>query len=143
MLKLLHPCHCFLFHLIVISGDNADFITNAKIPPPVALLSDRYSGALPLWSCEWNAENQNYFYVGQQNGRVLEFDTRNTSAHLRELNSEGSQSPVVALQYMSRDINAAFKSVPTFCFCCQTFQLHYTKNLQRLQPVRITELPTP
>ena len=96
-----------------------------------------------MWSCEWNAENQNYFYVGQQNGRVLEFDTRNTSAHLRELNSEGSQSPVVALQYMSRDINAAFKSVPTFCLCCQIFQLHYTKNLLLLQPVRITELPTP
>ncbi|KAK7099177.1 hypothetical protein V1264_003359 [Littorina saxatilis] len=68
-----------------------------------------YNTTLPLWSCEWNADNQNYFYVGQQNGRVLEFDTRNTAAHVRELNEEGSKSPVVALQYMSRNINAAFK----------------------------------
>ena len=38
MLKLLHPCYCFLFHLVVISGENADFSVNAHIPPPVSLL---------------------------------------------------------------------------------------------------------
>ncbi|KAL8584813.1 hypothetical protein ACOMHN_037518 [Nucella lapillus] len=68
-----------------------------------------YTVPLPVWSCEWNADNQNYFFVGQQNGVVLEFDTRNTTSHLRELNAEGSKSPVIALQYMSRDPHAAFK----------------------------------
>jgi hypothetical protein len=66
---------------------------------------------MPLWSCEWNAENQNMFYVGQQNGQVLEFDTRNTASHVRQVNAdvEGSKSPVVALQYLPRDANAAFR----------------------------------
>jgi hypothetical protein len=29
-----------------------------------------------------------------QNGRVLEFDIRNTVGHVQELNTEGSRSPV-------------------------------------------------
>ncbi|XP_076471865.1 E3 ubiquitin-protein ligase rfwd3.L-like isoform X2 [Babylonia areolata] len=68
-----------------------------------------YNVRLPVWSCEWNADNQNFFYVGQQNGTVLEFDTRSTAGPVREMNTEGSKSPVVSLQYLSRDVHAAFK----------------------------------
>lgn len=68
-----------------------------------------YNTFCPVWSVEWNANNQNYFYAGQQNGTVLEFDMRNTSEHVQQLNAEGSKSPVVALQYLTNDVNAAFR----------------------------------
>ena len=59
----------------------------------------RYNCTVPVWSCEWNSENQHTLYAGQQNGQVLEFDTRNTGGPVRTLNESsetGSKSPVVA-----------------------------------------------
>jgi hypothetical protein len=44
-----------------------------------------------------------------QNGRVLEFDIRNTVGHVQELNTEGSRSPVASLQYVQKDMNAVFR----------------------------------
>ncbi|KAK3102173.1 hypothetical protein FSP39_009342 [Pinctada imbricata] len=62
-----------------------------------------------VWSCIWNWDDHNYFYAGQQNGRVLEFDIRNTSEHVQELNTEGSRSPIVSLQYIPKDQQASFR----------------------------------
>ncbi|KAK6192096.1 hypothetical protein SNE40_003635 [Patella caerulea] len=68
-----------------------------------------YGSTLPIWSCVWNTDNKSYFYAGLQNGTVLEFDTRNTSEAVQEINKEGSKSPVVALQYIPKDDTADFK----------------------------------
>lgn len=64
---------------------------------------------MPSWSCVWNADDRNIFYAGMQNGRVLEFDVRNTAEHVQELNTEGSRSPVASLQYVPTDMNAMFR----------------------------------
>ncbi|CAC5413882.1 E3 ubiquitin-protein ligase RFWD3 [Mytilus coruscus] len=68
-----------------------------------------YETQLPSWSCVWNADDRNFFYVGMQNGRVLEYDIRNTTEHVLELNTEGSRSPVASLQYVPSDMNAMFR----------------------------------
>lgn len=68
-----------------------------------------YETPSPSWSCVWNADDRNVFYVGMQNGRVLEFDIRNTVEHVQELNTEGSRSPVASLQYVQKDMNAVFR----------------------------------
>lgn len=57
----------------------------------------------------WNTDDRNFFYVGQANGNVMEFDIRNTSEHVQELNTEGIRSPVVSLQYIPKDIQAGFR----------------------------------
>ncbi|XP_060588595.1 E3 ubiquitin-protein ligase RFWD3-like [Ruditapes philippinarum] len=69
-----------------------------------------YETAMPAWSCVWNAQDRNYFYAGQQNGLVLEFDIRNTEGPVQEFNSEGSRSPVASLCYMTEDMSADFRS---------------------------------
>nr|KAG5694614.1 hypothetical protein BaRGS_014709 [Batillaria attramentaria] len=75
-----------------------------------------YNTFFPVWSVEWNTDNQNYFYAGQQNGTVLEFDTRNTSEHVQQLNAEGSKSPIVALQFLTHDVNAAFRCALNYMY---------------------------
>ena len=72
-------------------------------------MSFRYETQSPSWSCVWNTDDRNFFYVGMQNGRVLEFDIRNTVGHVQELNTEGSRSPVASLQYIQKDMNAVFR----------------------------------
>ncbi|XP_060082896.1 E3 ubiquitin-protein ligase RFWD3-like [Ylistrum balloti] len=68
-----------------------------------------YETPQPVWSCVWNADDHNYFYSGQSNGTVLEFDIRNTTEHLKELNTEGHRSPVVSLEYIPKDPQAMFR----------------------------------
>lgn len=68
-----------------------------------------YETQLPSWSCVWNSDDRNFFYVGMQNGHVLEYDIRNTAEHVQELNTEGSRSPVASLQYVPNDMNAVFR----------------------------------
>lgn len=70
---------------------------------------DRYNLANPVWSCIWNTDDRNFFYAGQANGNVVEFDIRNTSEHVQELNTEGIRSPVVSLQYIPKDIQTSFR----------------------------------
>ncbi|XP_041367491.1 E3 ubiquitin-protein ligase RFWD3-like [Gigantopelta aegis] len=68
-----------------------------------------YNSPTPVWSCVWNADDRNFFYAGLQNGTVLEFDIRNTTSFVQQLNTENSKSPVVALQYVPRDHNSSFR----------------------------------
>ena len=57
----------------------------------------------PLWSCEWDTDNDSLFYVGQQNGTVCQFDVRKLASPVQKLNAETTGSPVVSLQYMSKN----------------------------------------
>ena len=64
---------------------------------------------MPAWSCVWNTDDENYFYTGLQNGLTLEFDVRNTDAFVQEINSGSSRSPVAALKYMPKNLQATFR----------------------------------
>ncbi|ESO95467.1 hypothetical protein LOTGIDRAFT_117114, partial [Lottia gigantea] len=68
-----------------------------------------YESSLPVWSCVWNTSNKLYFYAGLSNGTVLEYDTRNTSEAVQEINKEAKRAPVVSLQYVPKDDDANFK----------------------------------
>ncbi|XP_064611017.1 E3 ubiquitin-protein ligase rfwd3.L-like isoform X2 [Liolophura sinensis] len=68
-----------------------------------------YETTMPVWSCVWNTDDRNYFYAGQQNGTVLEFDIRNTQEFVQQLNTEGSRAPVVSLQYIPADQQSLFR----------------------------------
>ncbi|XP_067655672.1 E3 ubiquitin-protein ligase rfwd3.S-like [Haliotis asinina] len=68
-----------------------------------------YQTPVPVWSCVWNIDDPNYFYTGLMNGSVLEYDVRNTQTHVQQLNTGGSKSPVVAMQYIPRDHTAIFR----------------------------------
>lgn len=68
-----------------------------------------YNLPFGAWSCVWNTDDHNYFYVGLQNGLVQEYDVRKTDSYVRQLNMEGSRSPVASLQYIPACPNAHFR----------------------------------
>lgn len=68
-----------------------------------------YSYEMPLWSCAWNLDNPCQFFAGTVNGKILLFDTRNTTQHLDIIHGTGSHSPVVSLQYIKRNLSPTFK----------------------------------
>ncbi|PSN42001.1 E3 ubiquitin-protein ligase RFWD3 [Blattella germanica] len=51
----------------------------------------------PLWSCCWDANNTNMFFVGTSNGAVLQYDMRSISEPLNKLTSLDDSSPVTSL----------------------------------------------
>jgi len=51
----------------------------------------------PLWSCCWDASNSNLFFVGTNNGIVLQYDTRFTNEPVCKLSSSNDSSPVISL----------------------------------------------
>ncbi|KAL5007256.1 hypothetical protein ScPMuIL_016062 [Solemya velum] len=70
----------------------------------------RFEAPYPVWSCMWNTDDCHYFYTGLQNGTVLVYDVRDTTAHVQEMNKEGSKSPVVALEYVPQNYQANFRA---------------------------------
>ncbi|XP_052829152.1 E3 ubiquitin-protein ligase RFWD3 isoform X1 [Octopus bimaculoides] len=70
----------------------------------------QYEVPLPAWSCVWNTDDHNYFFAGIQNGLVLEYDVRKTDTFIQQINTEGSRSPVVSLQYIPAAPFAHFRA---------------------------------
>ncbi|XP_065316994.1 E3 ubiquitin-protein ligase RFWD3-like isoform X2 [Gordionus sp. m RMFG-2023] len=60
----------------------------------------RYYTEFPSWSCCWNGNNLNQFYIGSSNGIISMFDLRNTATHLCQLTEcqQMSKSPIVCLR---------------------------------------------
>lgn len=56
-----------------------------------------YTTDSPLWSCCWDADNSNLFFVGTNNGIVLQYDTRFTNGPVCKLSSSNDSSPVSSL----------------------------------------------
>lgn len=56
-----------------------------------------YTTDSPLWSCCWDAENSNLFFVGTNNGAVLQYDVRFTDDPVCKLTSPDDSSPVISL----------------------------------------------
>ncbi|KAK7865017.1 hypothetical protein R5R35_000041 [Gryllus longicercus] len=51
----------------------------------------------PLWSCCWDCNNLNRFFVGSQNGNVFQFDSRQPNSPLQLLAFPGDLSPVTSV----------------------------------------------
>lgn len=52
---------------------------------------------MPLWSCCWDANNQNVLYVGTQSGSVIKYDLRQLNEPVCTLSIEDDVSPVVSI----------------------------------------------
>ncbi|KAK3871673.1 hypothetical protein Pcinc_023200 [Petrolisthes cinctipes] len=91
--------------LLSVAMDKVAKITNICSNTPVA----SYQTDAPLWSCCWNTEEANQFFVGTAGGSVIQYDTRNTSNPIRTIKVAGS-GPVVSLCYMPFSNNANFSS---------------------------------
>lgn len=51
----------------------------------------------PLWSCCWDSDDRNVFYIGESRGTVSIYDVRNLRESLSVIETEGDSSPVVSL----------------------------------------------
>lgn len=51
----------------------------------------------PLWSCSWDYLRSNIFYVGGVGGMIHQYDIRNTSTFVANLQAPGNMSPVISL----------------------------------------------
>lgn len=69
-----------------------------------------YNTGVPVWSCCWCHDNNNYVYAGLINGTVRVYDMRDTSTHVQELLPQGMRSPVASLSYLPRAASHTFPS---------------------------------
>lgn len=91
--------------LLSVAMDKVAKITNICSNTLVA----SYQTNAPLWSCCWNVNEANQFFVGTAGGSVIQYDTRNTSSPVRTIKVAGS-GPVVSLCCMPLSHNANFIS---------------------------------
>jgi len=59
-----------------------------------------YSCDAPLWSCAWNGDNKNQFFVGTQTGKVMLYDTRKPGQYVDCWSESNNMSPVTGLAYL-------------------------------------------
>lgn len=79
--------------LLSVSLDSKAKLINMNTNSEVA----SFSCTNPLWSCCWDADDPNIFYVGESRGTVSIFDIRNTRESVSVIETEGDGSPVVSL----------------------------------------------
>ncbi|CAL4138231.1 unnamed protein product [Meganyctiphanes norvegica] len=90
--------------LLSVAMDKQVKITNICSNTSVQSFTTGY----PLWSCCWNTDNANQFFVGTSAGSVIQFDTRNTSGPVQTIQVAG-QGPVVSLCYIPQSQGSKFK----------------------------------
>ncbi|XP_064114018.1 E3 ubiquitin-protein ligase RFWD3-like isoform X1 [Macrobrachium nipponense] len=81
--------------LLTVGMDKLVKLTNVCNNAPVG----SFTAESPLWSCCWNADHANQFFVGTATGLVLMYDTRNTDGPIKTIKVTGS-GPVVSLCYI-------------------------------------------
>lgn len=79
----------------------------------------------PLWSCCWDRKNLNYFYVGTQNGIVIQYDLRNLSNELHTF-SNSDRSGVISIKSIERNYNSLFENGGFIA--CRLNSCHSYKN---------------
>lgn len=91
--------------LLSVAMDKMVKLTNICSNSPVG----SFTAEVPLWSCCWNADEANQFFVGTATGSVVQYDTRNTTGPVRTINVAGS-GPVVSMCYVPSHTHANFNT---------------------------------
>nr|XP_045626298.1 E3 ubiquitin-protein ligase RFWD3-like isoform X2 [Procambarus clarkii] len=91
--------------LLSVAMDKMVKLTNICSNAPVA----SFMAEAPLWSCCWNADEANKFFVGTATGSVVEYDTRNTTGPIQTIKVAGS-GPVVSMCYVPYNADANFRT---------------------------------
>lgn len=89
--------------LLSVAMDKMVKLTNICSNAPVG----SFTAEAPLWSCCWNADEANKFFVGTATGCVVQYDTRITTGPVRTIKVAGS-GPVVSMCYVPYKSNANF-----------------------------------
>ena len=96
------PIRDMAFHLeqndllLTVSLDKTAKLVNVHSDVAVAT----YSCDAPLWSCAWNGDNKNQFFVGTATGKVLLYDTRKSNEAVESWSEPNQMSPVTGLAYL-------------------------------------------
>ncbi|XP_075528808.1 E3 ubiquitin-protein ligase rfwd3.S-like [Dermacentor variabilis] len=72
-----------------------------------------YHQPVEAWSCAWDKDDSNCFYVGLRNGAVLKYDIRVTSEPVCKLPSTNRYEPVVAMQHIPKGPSCAEDRSPS------------------------------
>lgn len=56
-----------------------------------------FNAEVPLWSCTWDGNNSNIFFVGSQNGITFQYDIRNAHSEVSRISTPGECAPVISL----------------------------------------------
>ncbi|XP_065305536.1 E3 ubiquitin-protein ligase rfwd3.S-like isoform X3 [Dermacentor albipictus] len=72
-----------------------------------------YHQPVEAWSCAWDKDDSNCFYVGLRNGSVLKHDIRVTSEPVCKLPSTNRYEPVVAMQHIPKGPSCAEDRSPS------------------------------
>lgn len=81
-----------------------------------------YTQTVEAWSCAWDQDNPNRFYVGLKNGTVALFDLRQTGSAICLLPHTGRSQPVVAMQHVPHGPTIVRERAPSGLLISQ-FQL--------------------
>ena len=69
----------------------------------------QFTADYPLWSCCWNLDLANQFFVGTASGDVIVYDTRNTDGPVKTFRVKGT-GPVVSMCYVPYDSTKSFSA---------------------------------
>ncbi|XP_050023745.2 E3 ubiquitin-protein ligase rfwd3.S-like [Dermacentor andersoni] len=72
-----------------------------------------YHQPVEAWSCAWDKDDSNCFYVGLRNGAVLKYDIRVTSEPVCKLPTTNRYEPVVAMQHIPKGPSCAEDRSPS------------------------------
>lgn len=92
--------------LLSVGMDKMVKLTNICSNSPVG----SFTAEALLWSCCWNADEANQFFVGTASGSVIQYDTRKTTGPLRTIKGSGCGGPVVSMCYVPFHAQADFSN---------------------------------
>ncbi|XP_077500102.1 E3 ubiquitin-protein ligase rfwd3.S-like [Amblyomma americanum] len=72
-----------------------------------------YHQPVEAWSCAWDKDDSNCFYVGLRNGSVFKYDMRVTSEAVCKLPTTNRYEPVVAMQHIPKGPSCAEDRCPS------------------------------
>lgn len=100
-----------------------------------------YNQPMEAWSCAWDQDDSNCFYVGLRNGAVFKYDMRVTSESVCKLPSTDRFEPVVAMRHIPRGICTAEDRSPSGLLVSQfqmcSFFEKQAENEFRVHPLHL------
>ncbi|XP_077549594.1 E3 ubiquitin-protein ligase RFWD3-like [Haemaphysalis longicornis] len=100
-----------------------------------------YNQPMEAWSCAWDQDDSNCFYVGLRNGAVFKYDMRVTSESVCKLPSTDRFEPVVAMRHIPRGACSAEDRSPSGLLVSQfqmcSFFEKQAENEFRVHPLHL------
>lgn len=100
-----------------------------------------YNQPMEAWSCAWDQDDSNCFYVGLRNGAVFKYDMRVTNESVCKLPSTDRFEPVVAMRHIPRGTCSSEDRAPSGLLVSQfqmcSFFEKQAENEFRVHPLHL------